>query len=452
MTLRNPSSCSYVLIIIIHFLFLSGGKAQADSTPITKTGASPTGSSEKKHEGITGPITGMHVYWQKGLHLDSRKENFKIKIGGRAIIDGGDIDLDEELQGAFPGLGESDVYFRALRVDVRGRIKDVLDFRIEIDFANIQDIKDTWIRFPGNRYLKHLTFGHVKEPFSLEELMGLNKWTFMERALPVQAFSPGRNIGIRYDNATSDKRLSWAVGGFLNAGSIGRIGEAKDQITNANGYDITARITGLPLYEDGGRKLLHLGLGYSHGFRDENNEDGTLRFRTRPETRITDVRLVDTFDILSDGTDLINPEVAFVYGPFSFQGEYFYAFTDAETVGNPNFWGFYAYLSYNLMGHSRGYDMSNGLFSGIAPEPRFHLRDRERGSVELGFRYSYIDLNDEGVKGGKERNFTAGLNWYLNPNIRFMVNYIHANVKDRGNPRVEDRSADIFQTRFQVAF
>jgi phosphate-selective porin OprO/OprP len=74
------------------------------------------------------------------------------------------------------------------------------------------------------------------------------------------------------------------------------------------------------------------------------------------------------------------------------------------------------------------------------------------GALELGLRYSYVDLNDEGIKGGKESNLTAGLNWYLSPNFRFMFNYIRARVKDRKIPPVDSGRADIFQARFQIAY
>ena len=83
---------------------------------------------------------------------------------------------------------------------------------------------------------------------------------------------------------------------------------------------------------------------------------------------------------------------------------------------------------------------------------RKRVNGDEWGAWELGLRYSYVDLNDEGVKGGKERNITLGLNWYLNPNIRFQLNYINAKVDDRADPQVEDGRADVLQARFQIYF
>jgi len=58
-------------------------------------------------------------------------------------------------------------------------------------------------------------------------------------------------------------------------------------------------------------------------------------------------------------------------------------------------------------------------------------------------------LNDEDIKGGRETNFTVGLNWYLGSRVRLIFNYIRAYVDDRAEPQVENGRADIFQTRLQ---
>ena len=86
------------------------------------------------------------------------------------------------------------------------------------------------------------------------------------------------------------------------------------------------------------------------------------------------------------------------------------------------------------------------------PKHNFHPLRREWGAWELGLRYSYIDLNDEDIRGGEERNLTLGLNWYLNTKVRLMFNYIRAEVDDRADPAVDDGTVDILQARFQIAF
>ncbi len=235
----------------------------------------------------------------------------------------------------------------------------------------------------------------MKEPFSLEEQTGLNSITFMERALPVLAFSPGRNIGIRYDHPVSDNPINWSAGFFLNTGSFSTPGEASNQIGDADGFNLTTRITGLPWYEQDGRKLLHLGLSYSHGFRDEDN----IQFRARPESRLTDVRLVDTDKFQADGFDKISTEFAVVSGPLSFQGECFYTQTNTSSKGDSDFWGAYAYLSYFITGEHRKYRRSRGTFSLGEQYYRFRPQKGGWGAWELGLRYSYLDLNGVAIKG-----------------------------------------------------
>ena len=38
------------------------------------------------------------------------------------------------------------------------------------------------------------------------------------------------------------------------------------------------------------------------------------------------------------------------------------------------------------------------------------------------------------VAGGKQTIYTAGLNWYVNGNIRFMLNYLHSIIDKQNGP------------------
>jgi len=451
MCLRSISICFGVLSAAFSLLLVSSINIQADSRSPEKFASVYDEWMGIAEEGVKGPVGEWHYYWKDGFRIDSTNKNFTLRTHLSIMVDGGYIGADEELKRAFPDLEGPNVEFRQLRVSIFGTLYDWAEFKLSIDFANVRDIKDEWIRFTKIPYIGHITLGYMKEPFSLENWTGLKSITFMERGLPTEAFAPGRNFGIRRHATALDQRMTWAVGAFLNTGSFSDVGDSKDQIDEANGWNLTARITGLPLYEENGKKLLHLGLSYSHQFR--GSKDVGSRLRTRPESRLTDDRLVDTGEFFTDSADLINAEFAIVNGPLSFQGEYFHVFEDADALGNPNFWGFYLFGSYFITGEHRNYGRQSGTFYRLEPKHKFHPLKGEWGAWELTSRFSYIDLNSAAIRGGKEFDFTAGLNWYLNKKARFMFNYIRAKVKDREiPPAVEDGSADIFQARFQIEF
>jgi phosphate-selective porin OprO/OprP len=433
------------------FLILSAdGRVLADSPQTKSMDSYYKALSERVEKGIRGPISGWRYYRKDGyFSIDSRKENIKFRITGQILVDGGDIDADEELQNSFPDLDGSNILFRKLSVSTYGNFYDTVDFKIGIDFANAKDVQDIWIRYLKNPLLKKIKFGNQKEPLSLEYLTSISRVTFMERALPDVAFGLGRNIGIRYDSLNPEKRINFGAGVFLNTGSFSKVGEGADQISEANGFDVTARVFGLPVYDENGEKMLHLGLGYSYGSRNEDDLDASMRLRTRPESRLTDDRLVDTGPILGKRRDMANAELAMVFGPWSFQGQCYYTSLNANAANDPDFWGYYAFLSYFITGEHRNYNRSIGVFTGVEPQPVFHPMKGDWGAWELALRHSYVDLNDGIIKGGKESNFTAGLNWIHNRNVRLMFNYIHAYVKDRASPSVENGRAHIFQVRFQ---
>ncbi|HEB50931.1 MAG TPA: porin, partial [Desulfobulbus sp.] len=72
------------------------------------------------------------------------------------------------------------------------------------------------------------------------------------------------------------------------------------------------------------------------------------------------------------------------------------------------------------------------------------------GAWEIALRYSDLDLGDAAIQGGRLKDFTAGLNWYLNPNLRWMLNYVHADLSERAD--VNDGNADIIETRMSLTF
>ena len=282
-------------------------------------------------------------------------------------------------------------------------------------------------------YVGNVRIGQFKEPFGLERLTSNNYTTFMERSL-INTSNPRRSTGVMVFDNLLGGRMTWAVGVFRRADDFG-------DSTGGRDYNVTARLTGLPWYEDEGKKLLHLGVAFSH----QNYEDDTIRFRQRPEAHLAP-RLVDTGDFAAEYGDFIGAEAALVDGPFSLQGEFVHTFIEGRNrwVGDPKFWAASIQASYFLTGEHRPYKTASGTFTRVRPL-RNYGRNGGPGAWELAARYSYLTLNDHGVTGGRLSDITLGLNWYLNPSVRTMWNYVFADPSDGGD-------VSIFMWRFQVAF
>jgi len=440
------------LFLAVAFILLSPispAKAGPSTSEDTETTAFDQ-FLEKLKKGKKGK-NGTHYYWDSGLHIDSPTGKFRFRLNGVLNQDLGKINTDNELDTAFPDLDGSDSELRRLRLEILTEISDFMTFRGQFDFSDEINIQDFWVSFSKIPHIDEVKVGHFKEPFSLEALTSSQSTTFMEGSLATEAFAPKRNLGIQILSTEFYRRLSWAFGAFLNIRDLNEEDEYFDAVDSAAGYDLTSRITAIPWYE-GDSKLLHIGLSYSHQFRDDTDSDSRVRYSTRPESHITNDKLVDTDEFYAEGVDLICFEAGLVSGRLSFQAEYFRAITDSNDEGDPEFCGYYVYGSYFITGESREYVISKGTFTPEMPKHGFRHRREYWGAWEIAFRYSHLDLNDENIEGGKERNFTAGLNWYFMRKHRLMFNYVRADVEDRTNPFVDDGSADILQVRFQVSF
>ncbi len=385
------------------------------------------GSKDPALASDRSPVKEPQPTKQAGKTTKPKDRGRKMRVDGRLHVDLASYREDEAELGSG---GE----IRRARVGAKGTLWNDWDFRASVEFAgNEVDLKSTYIRYTGFDG-KGITFGNFKEPFSLEELSSSNYNTFMERAMATE-FAPGRNIGIGL-NTYRDK---WAfnVGGFREGGTSE--GEADE------GWGVTGRLTFAPMLTKS--RILHLGGAVSYR---EPGDDDTVRFRARPESHVTDVRLVDTGDITDvDDIGRLGAEAALVLGPWSLQSEYIATELDRKNdLPALDFSGWYAYASWVLTGESRSYDPVKGTFGKI--KPKGILGVGGYGAWELGARFSSIDLTDDDVIGGSQENFTLGLNWYATPNIRFMLNYVNVLSVDRPGSSTDDDEPEIIQFRGQV--
>lgn len=399
--------------------------------------------NRKAIEASKGGDHGLHISTKGGIKIRSADGNFKAQLGGRIMADGAVYDTRKTEMG-------DGAEIRRARLFMKGTLYRIWGYKLQLDFAgNKVAVKDAYLQYKGlhwNGLPIHLTMGNFKEPYSLEEQTSSKYITFMERALPI-VFSPGRHLGFK----AGTHGANWTVNGGLFGAAVakGASGEAND------GYDLAGRITFAPLY--GKTQALHLGVGVV--YHTPNGQ--SVRFRERPESHVTGARLVDTGTIADiDHSFTVDPELAAVYGPFSVQGEYAMQHLSRSMGGNLDFSGYYIQASWFVTGESRRYEPEKGKFGRVKPLRNFGAGGP--GAWEVAVRYSTLDLTDGAVTGGRERDITVGVNWYVNPHVRFMLNYVRAmgdsdatgNAKHLlpGQTSAGSERANIVQARAQIDF
>ena len=375
----------------------------------------------------------LYLSKKRALELTIDESDFYLRVGGRFLIDLTKYYEDKN------DLGSEGIGLRTVMVEADGRFSEKWLYRLSLGGLTTGGRFDSGGVFLDDAYLSYLgprrawIFGQHSEPFSLEESTSGLATTFMERALP-NALVPGSNVGISFH---ADK--DW---GGVSAGIFGEdLASQKDKADQ--GLGLTGRITVHPIRSK--RFTYHLGGSFS---RRGITGDDPVFFRTRPESGLTDVRYINTGDIL--GTDSITrwgAEAALGAGPISLQAEYIRSFVSRESgYDDLTFDGWYAFVSLFPKAESRKYFPDEGIFGYPDITSKY-------GAVELAARYSTLDLNDGSVKGGKEKNVTLGVNWYITPRTRIMANYIFvftdADADDNGTVMGDDEP-QIVQVRFQV--
>jgi len=339
-------------------------------------------------------------------------------------------------------------YFRRARFGVEGTIARDFNYRLLLELGGSGTegptrINDAWIAYTG---LAPFTFqlGAFAPPANMDDGTSPEDLAFLERASVSELSrtlggADGRiGLGVKAGGARWMSALTFTTRTVNDAEvfdtQLAAVGRAGGLIATGSDYNV------------------HLGASGTYVFRPADLGSlatpprQALRFRDRPEIRVDSVRLIDTGPIEADHASVLGVEFGANWKRLYLQGEHFWFDVDrpaAAALPDPDFAGYYLQGSWMLTGESRRYNAVTGSFQNPRPLVPFSSAGGF-GAFELAARYSNMNLNFEegvagagtpagGVRGGDQNVFTFGVNWYLSPNFKVMMNYLLIDV-ERLNP------------------
>ena len=368
---------------------------------------------------------------------------FSVAIHGIFQMDAATYSQDHGLDPAVVSRDlNSGTNFRRARVGINGKLFKDFDYNILMDFggAGAEDVgrfHEAWLQYSGFKSAK-LRVGEFAPLVGLADAGSANSSPFLERASAAEVarnFAGGdTRMGVAAFNAAD--RWLWSVA--ITGNTVSQLNTQAASFTAANNDEqlgVAARIAGTPFKGKGW--LVHTGLNYSAVVNpgDAGSAAATrypVQLRDRPELRVDGTRLIDTGALNADGAAAVGAELGWQTGPVFAQGEAFQytikRLNPAAGVSDPKFSGWYLEGGVSLTGETRVYNTKTAAFDGVIPTANFDPSNGHWGAFEVVARYSTLDLNYHAdaalavdrVRGGQQDILSLGLDWQLNPAVRFV--------------------------------
>jgi phosphate-selective porin OprO/OprP len=350
----------------------------------------------------------------------------RVHLGGRLHLDYAFFDDD------LTPIGD-DFDVRRGRPLLEVEIGDDWKAKFEYEFAvNSHGIRAAWVQWDGIDHLK-VRVGNQTLPFGLEEQASSNDLVFNERSL-ASALGPNYGTGLVVaGNGKLVGRSRFTLGGGVYLEPFGDDGYDRH---GSDHFGFAARATVAPIAR--GRTVVQLGA--SVDYRSIGGGDDWSASR-RPESQLAPSLIGIGLSNIASATTL-GVEAAAMLGPVLFQGEYLRSGVDRNSgsaLSNVDFDGAYAQLSWVITGERHRYAKGLATFGGVKPRRAF-------GALEVGVRWSTLDLTDGAVLGGEADDFTLGVSWWIRENARLMFNYVRVDAKQSGTLLSDD--PQIFALRF----
>ncbi len=351
--------------------------------------------------------------------------------------------------------------FRRARIGIDGRVFGDWDYNIVYEFGGAGEedaghAYEMWIQYSGLKPF-HARIGAFAPSYGLDDQDSTNGMMFLERAA-VSDIARGLAGGDSREGAEI-----WANGDrwYFNTAVTGRaVGVVNSQATGiSQPFDsqlsFIGRLGFLPVRTDNAVVWLGVHGSYIDRPADTGGPDTAangvrygITLQERPELRVDGTRLISTGAINSRHADTVGLEAAAQFGSLFLQSEYesikIERMNAVAGVGDPDFHGYYIDAAYVLTGEKRRFNTATWAFDGPAVNRPFSARNGTWGAFEVAARYSDVDLNyhagalgaaptTDAVRGGEQKIWTGGLNWYPNSFVRFMLDYQDVTI-DRLSP------------------
>ncbi len=385
---------------------------------------------------------------KSGFAIKSADGAYRLRIGGYAQLDSRFF-LDEKQRSTVDTF-----ILRRVRPILEGTVARIFDFRIMPDFGAGQTVlQDAYVEAKLSPAFR-VRAGKFKPPVGLERLQSGADLLFVERSLPTNLV-PNRDLGVQIAGDLAGGIASYQLGVF-NGVVDGGIADAD---TNSE-KDVAARLFFLPFVQGGG-PLKNFGFGIAG---TSGNTSGTATAPGLPSYRSPGQATV--FAYRSDGTApnttiadgrhvRIVPQAYLYSGSFGLLAEYVLSRQDV-TRGAVS-----RELDHRSWQAAASWVISGGVptYRAVDPKVVFDPAAHTWGAWEIKVRFSQLDIDsatfpvfaNPASAIRSEKSVAAGLNWYLNRNVRLLFDY--ERTKYDGGFATGDREDEkIFFSRFQVQF
>jgi phosphate-selective porin OprO/OprP len=356
--------------------------------------------------------------------------------------------------------------FRRARFGIDGKLFKDFDYALIYEFGgsggeDAGHIQEAWAQYTGWKPWK-LRVGAFEPNIGLAAAVSTSQMPLLERPAPAEvarnvAAGDSRSAIQLFGNGIigegdSGIAARWFVSTALTGNTVGTINSTGGSTAQPSDEQTAwiGRVAIAPF--DSTNWQAHFGVNAQ--YVTQPNDAGSaasprypIQLRDRPELRIDGTRLVDTGGIDAKSASVLGGEAGVTSGPFLLEGEYFRYKIDRRNsaLPDPHFNGWYVQGVWVITGENRPYNPGEARFDAPKMNYNFNPSAGTWGTWELAARYSDLNLNyREGalgttpaatvgaVRGGEQKIYSVGLNWYLNPSMRLMFDVQHVKI-DRLN-------------------